>query len=125
MATRRKPARKPARKTAARKPVRKPRPTPARKPPRRPPTDPLLIRAGFLEEELGESTTHSQVVTGRVVELEEELGELRAELASLEERYRAERAAHAATRERATMLEAQVREHNRRLQALAKLSKPS
>ena len=128
MATRRPPARKPARKPAARKPAaRTPAPRPARKPaaasprkPRkRPPTDPLMIRAGFLEEELGESTTHSQVVTGRVVELEEELGELRVQLASLEERYKAERAAHAATRERATLLEAQVREHNRRLDALA------
>jgi len=118
------PARKPARKPAG-KPARKSNGTPARKRRQRPPTDPLMIRAGFLEEELGESTTHSQVVTGRVVELEEELGELRAELAALETRYRAERAAHAATRERATMLEAELRERNRRLEALAKLGKSS
>ena len=102
---------------------------PAAKIPKRtltePPTDPLARRAGFLEEELGDSTTAYQTVTGRVVELEEEIGDLKVELATLKARLEQEREAHAATRARATKLEVELNERNRRLEALAKLGKPS
>jgi predicted nucleic acid-binding Zn-ribbon protein len=87
------------------------------------PTDPLQRRAGFLEQELGESTTHYQVVTARLVELEEEIGELKGELASLRARLEQEREAHASTRKRAVDLEVELNERNRRLEALAKLGK--
>src|SRR5262245_11958181 len=109
------------------------KPAPAKKPVKRapkrmftePPADPVERRAGFLEEELGESTTQYQVVTGRVVELEEEIGDLKAELATIKARLEQEREAHAATRARATKLEVELNERNRRLEALAKLGKSS
>jgi septal ring factor EnvC (AmiA/AmiB activator) len=119
-------------RTRTGKAAKKPKPKaarPATKIPRRaltePPTDPLARRAGFLEEELGDSTTAYQTVTGRVVELEEEIGELKVELATLKARLDQEREAHAATRARATKLEVELNERNRRLEALAKLGKPS
>jgi chromosome segregation ATPase len=118
-----------ATRTRTRKATTKKPKKPAAKIPRRlltePPTDPLARRAGFLEEELGDSTTAYQTVTGRVVELEEEIGELKVELAALKARLDHEREAHAATRARATKLEVELNERNRRLEALAKLGKPS